>query len=145
MKTTSVLASAALISMALQAGTVAAQSAPQIGTPETPAKSQSNYDQPRLGQAGNLSGLEAGNRSSELVGRSVINDANDTIGKVDDIILASDGKAAYAILSVGGFLGMGSHLVAVPYSSLKLSDKKMILPTATKESLTAMPEFKYSK
>lgn len=147
MKMAGVLAAAALISMGLQVGTAAAQGAPQTVIPEnqSQSQSQSNLDQPRLGQGADLSGLASGNRSSELVGSSVVSDANDTIGKIDDIIITPDGKAPYAILSVGGFLGMGSRLVAVPYSSLKLSDNKVTLPGASKDTLTAMPEFRYAK
>ena len=47
------------------------------------------------------------------------------------------------MLSVGGFLGMGTKYVVVPYNSLTVRDKKMTLPGATKESLKALPEFKY--
>jgi hypothetical protein len=50
----------------------------------------------------------------------------------------------FAVLSVGGFLGMGTKYVVVPYSSLKVGDKKMVLHGATKESLKALPEFKYA-
>jgi hypothetical protein len=47
------------------------------------------------------------------------------------------------VLSVGGFLGVGTKYVVVPYSSLQVHDKKMILPGATKDSLKALPEFRY--
>ena len=61
-----------------------------------------------------------------------------------DILVSSDGKEPFAVLSIGGFLGMGSHLVAVPYDSLKFVDKKFELPGGTKESLKMLPEFKYA-
>jgi hypothetical protein len=60
-----------------------------------------------------------GFRASKVIGAGVVNDANETIGKVDDVILGTD-KASYIILSVGGFLGMGNKLVALPYEALKL-------------------------
>ena len=41
-------------------------------------------------------------------------------------------------------LGMGSHLVAVPYDSLKLVNKRLMLPGGTKESLRMVPEFKHA-
>jgi hypothetical protein len=53
-------------------------------------------------------------------------------------------SASYAILSVGGFLGMGTHLVAVPFDSLQISSKQVTLLNATKDSLLALPEFKYA-
>jgi PRC-barrel domain len=80
----------------------------------------------------------------QRIGSSVINDGNETIGKIDDLLVSSDGKDPYAVLSIGGFLGMGSHLVAVPYDSLKFTDKKFVLPGGTKEGLKMLPEFKYA-
>jgi hypothetical protein len=50
----------------------------------------------------------------------------------------------YLVLSVGGFLGMGTHLVAVPFSSIQIVDKQIRLPGATRDSLKALPEFKYA-
>jgi hypothetical protein len=48
------------------------------------------------------------------------------------------------VLSVGGFLGIGSHLVAVPYEQLKVVDKKLVLQGGSKESLRMLPELKYA-
>ena len=92
----------------------------------------------------NVQKLAAGYRASKVIGSSVVNDANETIGKIDDLLVSPDGKEPYAVLSIGGFLGMGSHLVAVPYESLKLVDKKLVLPGSTKEGLRMLPEFKYA-
>jgi hypothetical protein len=47
-------------------------------------------------------------------------------------------------LSVGGFLGLGTKYVIVPFGSLQMQDKKIVLPGATKDALKALPEFKYS-
>lgn len=88
--------------------------------------------------------VATGFRASKIIGESVVNDANETVGKVDDIIVA-DGKAPFLILSVGGFLGMGNKLVAVPHEALKVHDKKLVLPGATKDTLKDLPEFKYAK
>jgi hypothetical protein len=88
--------------------------------------------------------LQAGYRASKVIGTSVVNNSNETVGKVDDLLVSPDGKSPYAILSVGGFLGMGSHLVAVPYEQLKVVDKKLVLQGGTKDSLRMLPEFKYA-
>jgi hypothetical protein len=89
--------------------------------------------------------VATGYRGTKIIGTSVTNDANDTIGKIDDLIISADGKAPFAVLSVGGFLGLGNRLVVVPYSSLKFADNKIVLPGASKEGLQALPEFKYAK
>jgi PRC-barrel domain len=90
------------------------------------------------------SSLTTGYRTSKVVGSSVVNEANETVGTIDDLIVTPSEKVPFAVLSVGGFLGMGTKYVVVPYSSLTVRDKKMILPGATKESLKALPEFKYA-
>lgn len=88
--------------------------------------------------------VASGYRASKVIGETVVNEANDTVGKVDDIIVGQDGKAPFAVLSVGGFLGVGSRYVAVPYEALKTDGKKMMLPGATKDALKMLPEFKYA-
>ena len=52
--------------------------------------------------------VAAGYRASQVLGSTVVNDANETIGKIDDLLVTRDGKEPYAVLSVGGFLGMGT-------------------------------------
>lgn len=87
-----------------------------------------------------------GYRTTELVGRNVYNDKNEKIGTLDDIMISQDGAAMFGIVQVGGFLGLGGHLVAVPYKSLvmKDSENKIVLPGASKQALGALAEFKYS-
>jgi hypothetical protein len=62
--------------------------------------------------------LAAGYRASKVIGSNVVNEENEVIGKIDDLLISLDGKEPYAVLSIGGFLGMGTHLVAVPYETL---------------------------
>jgi hypothetical protein len=88
--------------------------------------------------------LATGYRTSKVVGSTVVNEANETVGKIDDLIVTPDNKVPFAILSVGGLLGVGTHLVAVPFTSLKVANDKMMLPGATKEALKELPEFKYA-
>ena len=87
--------------------------------------------------------LAAGYRASKVIGSSVVNEENEVIGKIDDLLISLDGKEPYAVLSIGGFLGMGTHLVAVSYETLKSTDDKILLPGGTKNSLRMLPEFKY--
>jgi len=99
---------------------------------------------PQPVSAVNVTQLADGYRSSKLVGAAVKNTAGDSIGKIDDLIVSRNDKVLYAVLSVGGFLGIGSKLVAVPYNSLEVAKDNLILPTGTKEQLKALPEFKYA-
>ena len=88
--------------------------------------------------------LSTGYRASKVLGSSVVNEAGDTVGKVDEIIVGPDGKAPFVVLSVGGFLGVGDRLVVLPYEQMRTDGKKIVLPGATKDSLKALPEFKYA-
>jgi sporulation protein YlmC with PRC-barrel domain len=88
--------------------------------------------------------LATGYRASKLVGSSVVNEANETVGTIDDLIITPGGQAPYAVLSVGGFLGLGTKYVVVPFSSLQVIDKRIVLRGATRDALKALPEFKYN-
>jgi sporulation protein YlmC with PRC-barrel domain len=84
-----------------------------------------------------------GMRTGDIKGKPVVNAQNERIGTIDDLIVGQD-RVLFAILQVGGFLGIGSHFVAVPYQSLQISaGPKIVLPGASKEELKSMPEFKY--
>src|SRR5579862_3571890 len=84
-------------------------------------------------------------RASKVVGASVYNDQNQSVGSVDDVLMSdSDHKAATAVISVGGFLGMGSKLVTVPFDQLKIDNNRIVMPGATKASLEGMPEYRYT-
>ena len=80
-----------------------------------------------------------------VLGQTVYNDKNESVGSVDDIIITPDKAVSYAIIGTGGFLGLAKHDVAIPVSQFKLVDKKLVLPGATKEALKAIPEFQYAQ
>jgi len=88
--------------------------------------------------------VATGYRASKVIGSSVVNETNDTVGKVDDIIIGEDGKSPFVVLAVGGFLGMGDRLVVLPYEQLKAAEGRIVLPGATKEALKDLPAFKYA-
>jgi len=93
-----------------------------------------------------LSVVSQGYRMSKVIGRTVINDKNEKLGSLDDVIAAKDKKQLdFAILQVGGFLGVGGHLVAVPFDSLVIDDagSKITLPGASKDELKKLSEFHY--
>src|SRR6204780_4916596 len=61
--------------------------------------------------------LATGYRTSKVVGSTVVNEANETVGSIDDLIVTPTANVPFAVLSVGGFLGMGTKYVVVPFSS----------------------------
>jgi sporulation protein YlmC with PRC-barrel domain len=62
-------------------------------------------------------------RASKIVGLSVYNENNENLGSINELLMDKNGKVQGIVLSVGGFLGMGSHLVAVPYEKVKFVDQ----------------------
>ena len=82
---------------------------------------------------------------NQILGKVVYNEKDEKVGQVDDIIVAPDKAISYAILSVGGFLGLGERNVAIPFTQLKASDGKFMLRGATKDALNALPAFDYAK
>jgi sporulation protein YlmC with PRC-barrel domain len=85
-----------------------------------------------------------GHRISKLLSSNVMNDKNEKVGTLDDVIVAHD-RNLFAVLQVGGFLGINTRLVAVPYQSLVIDDagKKIELPGASRDELKKLAEFKY--
>jgi hypothetical protein len=92
----------------------------------------------------NVQAVAEGYRISKLIGSAVLNDKDQRIGTIDDIIVGRD-RVLFAVLQVGGFLGLGGRLVAVPYKSLVLDHPggKIVLPGATRDELEKLPVFKY--
>ncbi|EKO37857.1 MAG: PRC-barrel protein [Solidesulfovibrio magneticus str. Maddingley MBC34] len=80
----------------------------------------------------------------DILNKDVYNDANEKVGVVEDIVVTPDKALSYAIVGTGGFLGMAKHDVVIPINQLKMKSGRINLPGATKESVKAMPEFKYA-
>ena len=117
--------------MAVAAGNVAAQVAGSttIGVPAT-----------------ELTTLTKGwSAKKQILGKDVYNDAGDKIGDINDLIVTPSRSLSYAIVGVGGFLGIGEHNVAVPVSKFKQQMGKITLPGATKDALKAAPKFEYAQ
>jgi sporulation protein YlmC with PRC-barrel domain len=89
-------------------------------------------------------------RVSKVLGSAVYNEHDQKVGSVQDILLGKTDQPILVILSVGGFLGIDSRLVAVPYNALLFgnthdnADNKVLLPGATKASIAALPAYRYA-
>lgn len=84
-----------------------------------------------------------------LIGSNVHNKDGKIIGHINDLIVDGDNKIIGAVISAGGVFGIGKKEVAVPLSALGIESKddgiNVVLPIATKEALTAAPEYKRVK
>jgi sporulation protein YlmC with PRC-barrel domain len=91
--------------------------------------------------------VKRGYRLSTFIGSYVYNDEDQEVGTLEDLIADRDqrDKIAFAILEVGGFLGLGAKRIAIEYHALQLGEEddvvRLALPGATKKSLEKLPEY----
>lgn len=81
--------------------------------------------------------------AATLIGDEVVGSTGDELGKIEAIMLdVSSGQIAYAVLSFGGFLGVGSKLFAIPWSALTLdAGQKRFVLDVSRERLESAPGF----
>ena len=116
------LAGAALIALPAAAQTTA--------TPDTKTKAEAN-------KAAAMYEMKAGQwRATKLTGVAVYNNNNEKIGDVNELIVGRDGKVEAVVIGVGGFLGMGEHLAAVPFDKVKWVDTPREQTVSTRTTTT---------
>src|SRR3981189_2834740 len=100
-----------------------------------------------VGQEIALTPMEAtevakGYRADALKLKPVVNEKNETIGRINDFIIGKDGNI-YVVLAVGDFTGLSGHLIAIPFRSLKLDDPSVNigLPGARRAALEKLPVY----
>ena len=81
----------------------------------------------------------------QILGKTVFNENNEKVGRIDDLIVAPTGELSFVIVGAGGFVGVGRHDVAIPVQQIQLQDGKFVLPGATKAAVKALPKFEYAK
>jgi sporulation protein YlmC with PRC-barrel domain len=81
--------------------------------------------------------------ASSLIGDTVRNGAGEKLGEAKELMIdLPTGRIAYAVLSFGGFLGVGDKLFAVPWSALALDEEnRQLVLDVSKEVLEAAPGF----
>jgi sporulation protein YlmC with PRC-barrel domain len=129
MKTT--IISAAVLAMSLSTAALAQQPTPTAAGP-----------------AEIFTRLPAGTTVTNFYKQNVYDPSDSKIGDVDDVLIDKEGRVTALIIGVGGFLGMGEKDVAVPFSSVRASEKNnkwyLVLNT-TKDALKAAPGITYDK
>ncbi|TEA79643.1 PRC-barrel domain-containing protein [Allopusillimonas ginsengisoli] len=80
-----------------------------------------------------------------IMGKAVFNENDEKIGDISDVVLSSEGQAAYFIVGAGGFLGVGARDVAIPYDKITQTEDKLVLPGYTKDQLKALPKVEVAK
>lgn len=152
----SIAAASLMLSVALAPMAAFAQSAPS-SSPAAPVTappinpSQLNpypaQSKPEVAKTAPAAEQTTDLRVSNLIGANIKNASNETVGEIADMLLdANSGVKAY-IVSVGGFLGIGEHHVAVAPADVTMTrdgaNSVALTMNATKEQMKARPEFKY--
>jgi sporulation protein YlmC with PRC-barrel domain len=89
--------------------------------------------------------LQGWSAKKGILGKAVYNDKNEKIGSIKDMVVTPDATVSAIIIAAGGFLGVATHDVAVPITSLEIRDGNFYLAGATKQALKDTPEFEYNK
>jgi sporulation protein YlmC with PRC-barrel domain len=111
--TIAALAGSAMLASAAFAQSPAATTTDSAGTP--PAASSTAKNSTIL----STSSLRGDWRASKMAGLSVYNDNNESVGSINDLLTDKSGTIKAVVIGVGGFLGVGEHLVAVPFDKVK--------------------------
>src|SRR6202165_2042943 len=65
-------------------------------------------------------------RASKVVGLNVYNDNNESLGSINDLLMDKSGNIKAVVIGVGGFLGVGEHLVAIPLDKIKFVNEPVV-------------------
>jgi sporulation protein YlmC with PRC-barrel domain len=81
--------------------------------------------------------------ATDVIGDKVVNRAGENLGKIEELMLdVEKGRVAYAVLSFGGFLGMGDKHFAIPFEALRLdADHDSFILDIDKDKLKNAPGF----
>jgi sporulation protein YlmC with PRC-barrel domain len=93
----------------------------------------------RMAPSATSSSFQGNWRASKVVGLSVYNDNNQSIGSISDLLTDKSGNIKAAVIGVGGFLGVGEHLVAIPFEKIKFVNEPVAYTgTASNSGATPM-------
>lgn len=81
-------------------------------------------------------------RASEIIGLAVTNEQHHDLGKVEDLLLSSDGRISHLIVSKGGVLGFGGKLIAIPWQAFnpKIHERALVV-NLSQERFEGAPTF----
>jgi len=116
---------AGLAGSALLASVAFAQS------PSTPSESTKMAPAAASDSSTSPSSFTGNWRASKVVGLSVYNDKNESVGSINDLLTDKNGKIVAVVIGVGGFLGVGEHLVAIPFEKVKFVNEPVAYTSAS--------------
>jgi sporulation protein YlmC with PRC-barrel domain len=81
-------------------------------------------------------------RASKVIGATVYNDQNQSVGSINELLIGNHRDVSGVVLSVGGFLGIDSKLVKVPFADIHVTGNRLVMSGASKDQLKQMPDYK---
>ena len=117
----------------MTAGVAASALLATVAFAQTPATStdHTNMAPGAAGSSTTSASYQGDWRTSKLVGVKVYNNENESIGSISDLLTDKSGNIKAAVIGVGGFLGVGEHLVAVAFDQLKFVDQPVPSTTSS--------------
>jgi sporulation protein YlmC with PRC-barrel domain len=106
---------------------------------QTPTATTDKADTASKADNASMSSFQGNWRASKVAGLSVYNDKNESIGSINDLLMDKSGSVKAAVIGVGGFLGVGAHLVAVPYDKVKFVDEPVAMASTAPAPAGARP------
>ena len=110
--------------------TVAFAQSPSTQSPSTTA----NTNTPPAAASASNSSFKGDWRASKIVGLNVYNNNNESIGSINDLLTDKSGNIKGVVIGVGGFLGVGEHLVAVAFDQIKFVNEPVAYTGASSGS-----------
>jgi sporulation protein YlmC with PRC-barrel domain len=97
---------------------------------QTPTATTDRPTTPPVSASDSSSSFQGDWRASKMVGLSVYNDKNESVGSINDLLTDKSGTIKAVVIGVGGFLGVGEHLVAVPFDKVKFVSEPLAYTSA---------------
>ena len=102
----------------LLAGVAGSAMLASVAFAQTPTATSDNTKMAPAAASDTSSQFQGHWRASKVVGLNVYNDKNESVGSINEILMDKSGNIQAVVLGVGGILGVGEHLVAVPFDKI---------------------------
>src|SRR5258708_27305102 len=106
-----------MLAKSMTAGLIGSALLASVAFAQTPTATTDRANAPPA--AASESAFQDNWRASKVVGVSVYNDNNESLGSISDLLMDKSGNIKAEVIGVGGFLGVGEHLVAIPFATIK--------------------------
>jgi sporulation protein YlmC with PRC-barrel domain len=93
---------------------------------QTPTATTDRANMAPANTSDTASSLQGDWRASKMVGLSVYDDKNESVGSINDLLTDKTGNIKAVVIGVGGFLGVGEYLVAIPFDKVKFVSEPIV-------------------